>query len=82
MFREDRTGEATAVKLLMPLPDTDFDTTEVAVPWRLLTDRGHSVVFATQDGDVTPSCDPAPAHRRDLRQARRGRRSRAPATGR
>jgi putative intracellular protease/amidase len=46
------------VRLLMPVPDTDFDTTEVAVPWRLLTDRGHSVVFATQDGDVTPSCDP------------------------
>jgi putative intracellular protease/amidase len=46
------------VRLLMPLPDTDFDTTEVAVPWRLLTDLGHSLVFATQNGDVTPRCDP------------------------
>ncbi len=25
------------MKVLVPLPDTDFDTTEVAVPWRLLT---------------------------------------------
>jgi len=46
------------VRLLMPVPDTDFDTTEVAVPWRLLTDLGHSIVFATQNGDVTPRCDP------------------------
>jgi putative intracellular protease/amidase len=46
------------VRLLMPVPDTDFDTTEVAVPWRLLTNLGHSVVFATENGDVTPSCDP------------------------
>ena len=42
----------------MPLPDTDFDTTEVAVPWRLLTDLGHSIVFATEHGGTAPSCDP------------------------
>jgi putative intracellular protease/amidase len=42
----------------MPLPDTDFDTTEVAVPWRLLTDAGHEVVFATEHGDRVPRCDP------------------------
>jgi putative intracellular protease/amidase len=46
------------VKLLMPVPDTDFDTTEVAVPWRLLTDLGHSVEFATEDGQGAPGCDP------------------------
>src|ERR1700730_10838422 len=46
------------MKLLMPLPDTDFDTTEVAVPWRLLTDLGHSIVFATERGGTAPSCDP------------------------
>jgi putative intracellular protease/amidase len=46
------------VQLLMPLPDTDFDTTEVAVPWRLLTDLGHSIVFATEQGGAAPSCDP------------------------
>src|SRR5690242_19270574 len=34
----------------MPLPDHDFDVTEVAVPWRLLTRAGHEVRFATEDG--------------------------------
>jgi putative intracellular protease/amidase len=42
----------------MPLPDRDFDTTEVAVPWRLLTDAGHSVVFATERGGAAPATDP------------------------
>jgi len=42
----------------MPLPDRDFDTTEVAVPWRVLTDGGHDVVFATESGGVAPQCDP------------------------
>ncbi len=26
------------MRLLLPVPDADFDPTEVAVPWRLLTD--------------------------------------------
>jgi putative intracellular protease/amidase len=46
-----------SVRVLMPLPDTDFDTTEVAVPWRLLTDAGHEVVFATEAGGTPPRCD-------------------------
>jgi len=46
------------VKLLMPVPDTDFDTTEVAVPWRVLTSLGHEVVFATESGGAAPRCDP------------------------
>jgi putative intracellular protease/amidase len=46
------------VRILIPLPDRDFDTTEVSVPWRLLTDRGHEVVFATQHGGEAPQCDP------------------------
>ena len=41
----------------MPLPDRDFDVTEVAVPWKLLTEAGHDVVFATEAG-ATPACDP------------------------
>lgn len=44
-------------KVLMPLPDRDFDTTEVAVPWKLLREAGHDVVFATEAG-ATPACDP------------------------
>lgn len=43
--------------VLFPLPDRDFDVTEVAVPWRLLRDAGHEPVFATEAG-ATPSCDP------------------------
>ena len=44
-------------KVLVPLPDRDFDVTEVAVPWKLLTEAGHEVVFATEAG-ATPACDP------------------------
>ena len=36
--------------VLLPLPDTDFDVTEVAVPWKVLTRLGHTVVFATEHG--------------------------------
>ena len=44
-------------RVLCPLPDVDFDTTEVSVPWRLLRDAGHEVEFATETGKV-PRCDP------------------------
>jgi putative intracellular protease/amidase len=43
--------------ILMPLPDRDFDVTEVAVPWKLLTEAGHEVVFATEEG-AAPAADP------------------------
>jgi protease I len=36
--------------VLMPLPQRDVDPTETGVPWRVLTQRGHRVVFATPDG--------------------------------
>ena len=45
------------MKILLPLPDHDFDVTEVAVPWKLLREAGHEVVFATEAG-ATPACDP------------------------
>ena len=44
-------------RVLIPLPDCDFDLTEAAVPWRLLTRAGHDVVFATEQGGA-PACDP------------------------
>jgi putative intracellular protease/amidase len=44
-------------RVLMPLPDRDFDVTEVAVPWRLLTRAGHEVVFATERR-ARPAADP------------------------
>jgi putative intracellular protease/amidase len=46
------------VRVLVPLPDHDFDVTEVAVPWRVLTDAGHEVVFATERGGTAPRADP------------------------
>ncbi|MCU1455232.1 MAG: thiamine biosynthesis protein ThiJ [Acidimicrobiales bacterium] len=45
------------MRVLVPLPDRDFDVTEVAVPWRLLTDGGHDVTFATEHG-ARPAGDP------------------------
>ena len=60
-------------KVLFPLPDHDFDVTEVAVPWKLLVEAGHEVVFATEVG-ATPACDPLAAHRRGVRQAGRATR--------
>ena len=44
-------------RVLIPLPDADFDPTETAVPWHALTSAGHEVVFATEAGAV-PACDP------------------------
>jgi putative intracellular protease/amidase len=37
-------------KVLIPLPARDFDPTEVAVSWKVLTALGHEVIFATPDG--------------------------------
>ncbi len=37
--------------VLIPIPDRDFDPTEVAVSWRVLTRDGHRVVFATESGE-------------------------------
>lgn len=36
--------------VLIPIPDMDFDPTEVAVSWQVLTGKGHVVVFATESG--------------------------------
>jgi putative intracellular protease/amidase len=36
--------------VLCPLPDEGYDPTEAAVPWRMLTARGHRVIFATPSG--------------------------------
>ena len=44
-------------RILVPLPDHDFDTTEVSVPWKLLSDAGHDIVFATENGNRA-ACDP------------------------
>jgi putative intracellular protease/amidase len=38
------------VTILMPLPAEDFDPTEAAVSWQVLSAAGHDVVFATPSG--------------------------------
>ena len=43
--------------VLIPLPDRNFDTTEVAVPWQHLMQAGVEAVFATERGAIA-QCDP------------------------
>ena len=43
--------------VLIPIPDRDFDPTEVAVSWRVLTGNGHQVVFATESGTAGAADD-------------------------
>lgn len=37
-------------KVLIPVPSSGFDPSEVAIPWKLLRQERHEVVFATPDG--------------------------------
>jgi putative intracellular protease/amidase len=46
------------MRVLIPLPDRDFDVTEVAVPWRVLSHAGHEVVFAAERAGTVPAADP------------------------
>jgi putative intracellular protease/amidase len=46
------------MRILIPLPDRDFDVTEVAVPWQILRAAGHQVVFATERAGTRPAGDP------------------------
>jgi putative intracellular protease/amidase len=43
--------------VLLPLPELDFDPTEVAVSWRVLTALGHEVIFATPEGKLGAADD-------------------------
>lgn len=44
-------------RVLIAIPNADFDPTESAVPWKYLRAAGHEVVFATADG-LPGECDP------------------------
>ena len=44
-------------KILIPLPTRGFDPTETAVPWKVLSDRGHEIIFTTPGGEPS-SADP------------------------
>ncbi len=37
-------------KILIPLPSYGFDPSEVAIPWKLLSEKGFELFFATPDG--------------------------------
>lgn len=49
--------KTAAATIAIPIPDRDFDPTEAAVPWQILTRRGHRVIFATPEAKVA-SADP------------------------
>ncbi|MCO4768617.1 MAG: DJ-1/PfpI family protein [Deltaproteobacteria bacterium] len=44
-------------RVVIALATKDFDPTEAAVPWHVLSGAGHEVVFATADG-APGACDP------------------------
>ncbi|MGW6016227.1 type 1 glutamine amidotransferase domain-containing protein [Streptomyces sp. NPDC055210] len=46
------------MRVLVPLPDHEFDVTEVAVPWHILKEAGHEVIFATEYAGTIPAADP------------------------
>ena len=39
-------------KILIPIPDKDFDTTEVALAWEIFKKNHFQIVFATEHGKV------------------------------
>mmetsp|Transcript_53665 Transcript_53665/g.68921 ORF Transcript_53665/g.68921 Transcript_53665/m.68921 type:complete len:181 (+) Transcript_53665:31-573(+) len=51
--------ESSRRTILLPVAFNDFDPTEVAIPWYVLTSAGHSVVFASPLGSDQgrPSAD-------------------------
>jgi putative intracellular protease/amidase len=50
MKPRDRERTVDAARVLIVIPSRDFDPTEVAVSWQVLTQAGLQVVFATPDG--------------------------------
>jgi len=40
----------TKLPILIPLPNHDYDPSEVAVSWKIITQAGFDVVFATKEG--------------------------------
>lgn len=60
-------------QILIVLPQSDYDPTEVAFPWAVWIGAGHQVVFATETG-AAAACDPVtltgeglPVYARSLR---------------
>ena len=51
------TTASHSCRVLIALPQRDFDPSEVAVTWRILSDAGHEVIFATPEGQAA-TADP------------------------
>jgi putative intracellular protease/amidase len=50
-------SDPPSCRVLILLPQRDFDPSEAAVTWKILSDEGHRVTFATPDG-APASADP------------------------
>jgi putative intracellular protease/amidase len=57
IFQLDYSGARSIARIIFPLPSNDFDPSEVAVSWRVLTRLGHRVSFTTPNGQPA-QCDP------------------------
>jgi putative intracellular protease/amidase len=44
-------------RILIPLPARDFDPSEAAVSWQVLSNAGHTITFATPDGQPAAADD-------------------------
>ena len=51
MLKSPKYYGTTMKKILVPLPTYGFDPTEVAIPWKRLTQAGFEVVFTTPSGE-------------------------------
>ena len=47
----------TQPRILIPLPNNDFDPSESSFPWKYCADHSWKVTFATENGEVA-ACDP------------------------
>jgi putative intracellular protease/amidase len=45
------------IKILMPLPDYDFDPTEASIPWLACQKKGWAVEFSTEHGNIAQADD-------------------------
>jgi len=44
--------QTNSKKVLIPIPDKDFDTTEVALTWKILKQNNIEITFATANGTI------------------------------
>src|SRR5580704_10978070 len=44
-------------RVLIPLPARDFDPSEAAISWKVLANAGHTIFFATPDGQPAAADD-------------------------